>query len=218
MKRVLVLVEGQTEETFVRDTLTAHLAPHGVHPTAVILKTKRIKSGGVFRGGVTSTAQVLGDIRRLIGDTGATCVTTMLDYYALPADFPGMATRPAGDLYKRIAHAEQAFAAAVGDLRFLPHLVLHEYEAWIFSDPYACDWVFEDSAVPAKLAGIARAAGGAERIDEGPTTAPSKRVADVFPGYRKTLHGPMAVEAIGILALRTACPHAAAWLQRLETL
>jgi hypothetical protein len=35
---------------------------------------------------------------------------------------------------------------------------------------------------------------------------------------RKTLHGPMAVDAIGIAAMRQACPHADAWLRRLEVL
>jgi hypothetical protein len=52
MKRLLVVVEGQTEEAFVRDVLTSHLAAFAVHPTAVLLKTKRVKSGGAFRGAV----------------------------------------------------------------------------------------------------------------------------------------------------------------------
>ena len=94
MKRLLVLVEGRTEETFVWNVLQPHLGLFGVSPTAVVLKTKRVKSGGAFRGGVTSTAQVLGDLRRLLGDTGAAAVTTIIDYYGLPDDFPGMATRP----------------------------------------------------------------------------------------------------------------------------
>lgn len=218
MKHLHVLVEGQTEEMFVRDVLTTHLAAFQVHPTAVLLKTKRVKSGGAFRGGVTSTEQVLADIRRLLGDTSAVAVTTMLDYYALPDDFPGMSSRPAGDAYARVAHVEQALTQAMGHPGFDAHLVLHEYEAWVFSAPAACAWVFEDQTVPAQLTGIALTAGGAEKIDDGPTTAPSKRLARVFPPYQKTLHGPMAVAAIGLAALRAACPHAGAWLTRLEAL
>jgi len=187
----------------------------------VLLKTKRIKSGGTFRGGVTSMAQVLGDIRRLLGDSGASAVTTILDYYALPADFPGMATRPAGDAYARVAHVETSLSAAIDDARFDAHLVLHElheYEAWIFSDPDACWWVFGDASVAAKLREIAAGSGGPERIDEGPATAPSKRLIHAFDAYRKTLHGPMAVGAIGIGAVPSACPHAHEWLERLERL
>jgi hypothetical protein len=218
MKRLLILVEGQTEEAFVRDVLTTHLGAFEVHPTAVLLKTKRVKSGGAFRGGVTSAEQVLGDIRRLVGDSGAAGVTTMLDYYALPDDFPGMSTRPPGDAYARVTHVEQALAEAIDHPRFDAHLVLHEYEAWIFSNPDACSWVFDDPRVPAQLVGIATTAGGAERIDDGPTTAPSKRLAGVFSAYRKTLHGPMAVGAIGIAALRAGCPHADGWFGRMEAL
>ena len=217
MKRVLVLVEGQTEEVFVRDVLTPHLAPFDVQPTQVLLKTKRTASGS-FKGGVTSTQQVIGDVRRLLGDTGAALVTTMIDYYGLPDDFPGMVSRPSHDARARVAHVEAAFAAASAAPRFLPHLVLHEYEAWIFSAPHACDWVFEDPALCDQLAGIALTAGGPEQINDTPENAPSKRLTRAFPGYKKTFHGPMAVGAIGIPALRQACPHAAAWLTRLEAI
>lgn len=216
MKHVHVLVEGQTEETFVRDVLAGHLEDRGIWPTPVLVKTKRVKSGGTFKGGVTSTGKVLNDIRRLLQDTGAAALTTMLDYYALPSDFPGMATRPAGDARARVEHVEAALAAVVDDARFLPHLVLHEYEAWIFSAPEECAWVFDDASVEAKLAEIAAACGGPERIDDGPATAPSKRLLDAYPSYAKTTHGPLAVGAIGLARVREACPHAHAWLERLE--
>lgn len=218
MKRLHVLVEGQTEDAFVRDVLTPHLVRRGVHPTSILLKTKRVKSGGAFRGGVTTTKQVLDDLGRLLGDSSADGVTTILDYYALPDDFPGLSSLPPGDAYARVAHVETALLARFATLRFIPHLVLHEYETWIFSSPRACDWVFDEPSVISQLEGICATAGGAERIDEGPSTAPSKRISKVFPSYRKALHGPIAVGAIGIAALRDACPHADAWLERLETL
>jgi Domain of unknown function (DUF4276) len=47
-------------------------------------------------------------------------------------------------------------------------------------------------------------------------TAPSKRLARVFPRYQKALHGPLAIDAIGVERIRTACPHFASWLARLE--
>src|SRR5262249_36273571 len=138
--------------------------------------------------------------------------------YGLPDDFPGIKDRPAGDPYARVAHVETALASSLNAANFQPHLVLHEYEAWIFSAPLACAWVFDDPRVAGQLVGIAGTAGGAERIDDGPATAPSKRLIKVFDGYRKTLHGPMAVAAIGLGAIRNACPHANAWLTWLEGL
>ena len=78
MKRVLVLVEGQTEETFVRDVLAPHLLDRNVALIPKILVTKRVKSGGHFKGGVTSYDKVKGDVQRLLADTHAERVTTML--------------------------------------------------------------------------------------------------------------------------------------------
>jgi hypothetical protein len=217
MRRVLILVEGQTEETFVRDVLGPHLLSRGLAAAAAILKTKRVKSGLTFRGGVTSTSQVLGDLRRLCRDSDAAAITTLLDYYGLAADFPGISGRLSSDPYERVAAVENAFATAIGDARFLPHLVLHEFEAWVFSEPSRCAWVFDDNAnVLAEMENVRNAAGGPERIDEGPETAPSKRLAKIVPRYSKPLHGPMAVAAVGLQGVRARCQHFDAWLTRLE--
>jgi len=218
MKRLHVLVEGQTEDVFVRDVLTPHLTGKGIHPTSILLKTKRVKSGGAFRGGVTSTQQVLDDIARLLCDSGVAAVTTILDYYGLPPDFPGFSSRPMGNPYDRVTHVETALFDRFKTPRFIPHLVLHEFESWIFSNPPACNWVFDDPSVIGQLVSIRATAGGAEQINDGPTTAPSKRLAEVFPSYRKTLHGPIAVGAIGLPAVRAACQQADQWLKQLEAL
>ena len=53
-----------------------------------IATTKRVKQGADFKGGVTSFHRVEDDIRRLVGDSDASLITTMIDYYGLPDDFP----------------------------------------------------------------------------------------------------------------------------------
>jgi hypothetical protein len=58
----------------------------------------------------------------------------MFDYYAFPADAPGMADRPHGSPYARIQHVESALVKAIDDKRFVPNLILHEIEAWVFAD------------------------------------------------------------------------------------
>lgn len=69
MSRVLVVAEGQTEETFVRDVLAPHLFAFGVFLDAKLATTKRVKSGPHFKGGIVSYAKLKDDIRRLLGDT-----------------------------------------------------------------------------------------------------------------------------------------------------
>ena len=89
MDRVLILVEGQTEERFIKSILQPHLSAFGVHVEPKIVTTKRVKSGPDFKGGITNFGKVENDIRLLLGDTNAALITTMLDYYGLPSDFPG---------------------------------------------------------------------------------------------------------------------------------
>lgn len=140
MKRVLILVEGQTEETFVRDVLAPHFITRNVALTPKILVTRRVKSGGHFKGGVVNYAQVKRELHLLLADTGAERITTMLDYYGLPEDFPGLAGRPSGTCYQRVEHVERAFQADIAHPRFLPYLALHEFEALLFTEPARCDW------------------------------------------------------------------------------
>ena len=59
-------------------------------------------------------------------------MTTLFDYYAFPNDAPGMADRPSGHAIAKVEHVEHAIAMAMGTNRFLPNLVLHEIEAWVW--------------------------------------------------------------------------------------
>jgi hypothetical protein len=141
----------------------------------------------------------------------------MLDYYGLPQDAPGHGHRPTGSCYDRVQHIEAAIAEDISHPRFLPHLMLHEFEALLFVDPAAYSYLFgDDMNIRRKLEHIQRSFGSPEEIDEGPATAPSKRILGVFSTYRKALHGPNAVAAIGLDKIRAACTHFRNWLDALE--
>lgn len=217
MRHGLILVEGQTEEEIVKSLISPYLQRRaGLWLTPTIVATKRVKSGGHFKGGLSSFAQVQRDLRRLFGDNSASVVTTLFDYYALPSDFPGMSSRPNGSAEQRVKHVQQAFAGAFPEQRnFLPFLALHEVEAWLYSDLEKVDWVFvggELSALRAARAAVV----SPEEIDEGYETAPSRRILKSFPAYQKTLHGPLAALEIGLDAMRAQCPHLSGWLAALE--
>lgn len=220
MKRGLVLVEGQTEERVIRECLNPYLWRRGLNLTPTIVTTKRVVGAAPFKGGAVRFGQVQGDLKRLLHDTGAAVVTTMFDYYALPQDFPGLLSRPAGSARSRIEHVEATWAASIGDRRFVPHLVLHELEAWVYAAPSRLEpWMFDDdAAVIATIAATSAAHETPEDIDEGPETAPSKRLKKAFSAYQKTLHSLLAISATGIDLVRATCPHFAGWLERVEAL
>ena len=215
MKRCLILVEGPTEEGFVKELLVPKFEPLDFHLTPIVLITKKIKSGGKYTGGVTSYAKMRADLGRLLADPGA-LVTTMIDYYGLPLDTPGMANRPISSPVHQVRHVEEAiFKDLKSPRNLIPFLALHEFEALLFADP-----VITATVIPApdKASELIAVAGGLapEDINEHVDTAPSKRLMKVFPTFKKTLHGPIAAERIGLAAIRARCPHFDRWLSRLE--
>jgi hypothetical protein len=218
MRRGFIYVEGQTEETFVRDVLAPDLASRlNMALTPVLAKTKHTQAGTTFKGGISSYSQVKKQIRQLLRDSNVVLVTTMIDYYGLPNDFPGQDTLPAGTPYDRVRHLEDAFKNDIGDPRFLPFLVLHEFEALVLAGL---------DHLPSVLPGCAQQVSqltqdidglSPEEINEGSTTHPSARIRQHLPSYQKHLHGPRVVQKVGLGTLRQKCPHFDQWLSRLES-
>ena len=149
--------------------------------------------------------------------------TTMIDLYAIHPHFPSLEeSRKLSHIPQdRVKFLEEAFANDVGDKRFLPHIQLHEYEAYLFSDP-ECFLDFYPRAVKSidALKKIAESYGTPELIDDGQHSAPSKRIAQHFPDYEgaKPTVGTQVAQCIGLTKIRAKCPHFDSWLSSLEQL
>lgn len=206
MIELRALVEGQTEATFFGEVLAPHFASREINLRAILIGT----------GGVSKYAPAQKQLRLLLRDQGVRLVTTMFDYYRLPKDFPGMKTQESVPPAERIVHLEAALKKDIGNSRFLPYLSRHEFEALLFSAPQRTA-VF-GAPVARKLKKIRQGFPGPEDIDDGKDTSPSRRIANVFPGYSKAIHGPLAATDIGLAAIRAACPHFNGWVTKLEQL
>ncbi len=218
MKRVLISVEGQTEETFVREVLYKHLLLRNVFVQPVIVSTKRAKQGNKFKGGLLSYEQARNEVRHLCENKAAFAVTTLYDLYHLPVDFPGYATRPAGNGRAKAVYLEQAFQQDINIPSFRPHLQVHEFEAFMFVDPKKTAALFPENDLTRELREIRESFQSPEDINDSPITAPSKRILALYPKYDKPLYGTLAVLEIGLDKLRAECPHFHTWLDWLESL
>ncbi len=218
MTRLLMLVEGQSEEIFVKQTLAPHLAGHGVFVQPIVLWTKRLGAGGGYRGGVSNWNQIKRSLLPLTFDTDA-WITTLLDFYGLPEDVPGYqeALKP-GNPRERVTCLEARLAAEINHQRFIPFLALHEFEAWVFCNPDVFAKHFDRSDLAEKVANAVVLAGEPELINHGKATHPKARLQAMATGYKETSDGPTLMGKIGIAAIRAACPHFAAWLTRLQAL
>ena len=228
MARLLIHVEGQTEEAFVNEVLREHFQTVGYEVvSARIIGNARLKSR---RGGIRPWPSVRKDIvNHLRGDAG--CIaTTMVDYYGLPQD--GDAAWPGRSHASRLGAQQKAdcveaalsndIACEIGDheaaRRFVPFVVMYEFEGLLFSDCAAFSRSLGRSELERKLRAVRDDFDTPEDINDSPTTAPSKRVGDIIPGYEKPLFGTVAALEIGLARIRTECPHFASWLTRLEQL
>jgi hypothetical protein len=228
-----MIVEGQTEETFVRDVLAEHLASFQVYANARRVETGRrraARGGGggrrIYRGGMTTYQKARNDILRWLKQeerSPGTYVTTMFDLYALPEDFPEFqhaSAKPTPEL--RVRALEDALREDIGFARFIPYIQLHEFEAMVLADPkMIAPQVERKQTDPGirQLVALAEAT-PPEEIDDGEQTSPSKRIIGLFPEYagRKSSAGPMIVMAIGLPQVRHRCPHLDYWVTQLEAL
>jgi uncharacterized protein DUF4276 len=224
MARLLVHVEGDTEEDFVNEVLRPYLVARGFESVAgrkLGPARERARRGGI-PGWNTARTEI---IRHLRQDTG--CIgTTMVDYYGLPRTgeraWPGRAESASWPVRDRGVRVQAALlanlSAHVDGRRFIPFVVVHEFEGLLFSD---CR-TFADSIGRRDLAASFQAIRDAfetpEHIDNSPTTAPSKRVERLMPTYQKPLLGNLAALEIGLDKIKAECPHFASWLGRLEAL
>ncbi|EYF05239.1 DUF4276 family protein [Chondromyces apiculatus] len=208
MSIIKVVCEGQTEQAFVNRVLKPALEAQSIF----------VKASCV--GGGLSYKPYRKDIENSLREKPAyDVVTSMIDYYRLPSNFPGwtLPTRAKGDPYARVRKLEEAFAENIADERFLPGIVLHEYEGLLFTSPEAiADVVAEGRLLPRIERILKEFHGNPEAINERPEKSPALRLKKLYPAYDKRDHGPRIAERIGLSTLRAKCQHFNAWLTEIE--
>lgn len=220
MTRIHLIVEGQTEESFVKNLLAPTFWPRDININPIILGPPG------HRGGNPKYARLKKDvIRQLKQDRSAYC-SMLLDFYGLGTDFPGMPLPCNLSNLDKVLRIEESVKNDIlseepglrADIRFIPYLQLHEYEGLLFSEPTTFARAIRQVQISAQFQAIRNAFPSPEDINDGRTTAPSKRIISVYPGYRKVLDGTLGAQAVGIERMRDECPHFRNWLERLEAL
>jgi hypothetical protein len=126
---VVVLVEGPTEQQFIKQLLSPYLAQRGVYLTPIILDKPGEKGGDV------KFARAKNDIEKHLKQRQDTWLTLLVDYYGIRSDWPGYV-----ESKKQAAHTRKAqimnqathekvkklFPDHNSDLRFIPYLSMYE--------------------------------------------------------------------------------------------
>lgn len=219
MNKVLILVEGATEEAFINYALSPHLSQYKVFPQPIIIRTRPSDEGRPpFKGGHTTWAKIKKFLTGLLNDSSASLVTTMLDYYGRPDDLPGNQTLPQGSCFMRVKHLEDACQQDIQHRRFLSYFSLHEFEALLFSAPEQIARRFPPPDRAQELAADKSQFNSPEEINDSSATCPARRIEKVYPQYRKRIDGPIIAQNIGLPLIRNQCRHFDEWVNKLESI
>lgn len=225
MSRLYAIVEGQTEQAFIREVVGPFLAALGIYMFPVLVG----KPG--HKGGVRSFYSVASDISKLLKQERNAYVTTLFDRYALPPNWPGFdVCQP--DMEHSVVQLNlhnsmqqkilEDMGADFDGGRFIPYIQFYELETFLFCDPKISAEILGAPHHEEALAGIVLGAGNCEGINGGPETSPSKRIQKLFPNYKKgrgfNAHLPRICSSIGIGSIRGQCPLFHRWLSTLEAL
>lgn len=105
----------------------------------------------------------------------------------------------------------------------VPYIQLHEFEALLFCGISHLPKLYPGCEKRCEqLTKDLQKVGNPELIDNGPTTAPSKRIIKAIEGekrthynYNKPATGKAITKEIGIDELRAKCPHFNKWIEKL---
>lgn len=217
---VVAIVEGPTEQIFIREILSPYLAENNIIITPIIITKPGQKGGDV------KFSRAKNDIERHLKQRQDTYLTFFIDYYEIKQDWPGVdlnenerKTLSVAQKAKRVNDSttekvNDLFGEYRSDKRFIPYIAMYEFEALLFSD----------SQILANKLNVAKSIIDAilndcqepENINDSPDTAPSKRLEQLSNRFKKTTTGIAIAKEIGVTKIRAQCPIFNAWLTQIE--
>lgn len=216
-KDIFVIAEGKTELVFIRDILAPYMGNQSIFLHAPQIGRHNRKGGNV------KFSRAQDNIQRHLKQRPNTIVTTMVDYYRIGTDWPGLdESKSAKSHCQKAAIVNQATKKRINQLypkyqpdnRFIPYVSMYEFEALLFSDPskLASHLDIDQS----KIDSILKEKNEPENINDSPISAPSKRLEKLKNSYKKVTDGKTIAKSIGIPMISKACPLFDGWLTALE--
>lgn len=227
MIRINVIAEGRSELYFAKQTLNNYFNGARIIDSRCVLTGTDGRNNYEHRGGMTSYDRAKADILRWLKEDKDAYVTTMFDFFRLPADFPGYAQAKGlrdhekaarlleAELHKNI---REVFPEMPPE-RFIPYIQLHEFEALLYTDikVLECEYLTpQDRKALDKLYQETKTI-PPEQINHGEKTAPSKRLLDAV-NYHKGSAPALWLELITVEQIIGKCPHFASWIDTLGKL
>ena len=211
MPRLIFIVEGDSEQRFINEHLVSYLALKypGVPMHAQKITTNRKKN---VKGGNVNYELLKNEIKRTFAQ-GGVMITTFLDFFRLPTDYPGY-TQDVKQIDQIVDAIRTVCISIIPPTSFLPYIQKHEFETLMFANAAGFSSVV-DTAELNEILNVLKQFSTPEDINGSPETAPSKRLLSIFK-YKKVADSALVLKDVDIDILRRRCPRFNEWVARLE--
>jgi len=211
MKRLYVVVEGQTESEFIKSVVSPYLLQFSIYITPIVIHTSRSQ-----RGGMTSYNHLRNEVSRLLkSGKDDFVVTTFIDFYRIP-EVPGKEKWESITIDNdRVRVMRKCIDEEIGDRRFFSYIQLYEFEALFFANDNGFAKYFTDKQI-SETADIIAKYPNPEDINGGMETSPSKRILKIFPNYDKVVFGNVLALEVGIDAMLDKCQGFREWIEEIK--
>lgn len=211
MKRLYIIVEGKTEFEFINELLCPYFRQNEIYQvTPLLLSTSKTQKGGDI-----SYQRFKNNIEEKLYKENDIIITSLIDFFRLKTDFPQYAeSLKIKDKIERVTFLENAIAKDIKNESFIPYIQLHEFEGLLFSDTKGFDYFSHITAMnKSKLYEIVVNYPNPEMLNDGATTAPSKRLEQLITSYDKPFHGPIIALENTLVPVFAKCPRFNNWIE-----
>lgn len=212
MKRLYIIVEGQTEQEFVKDIIVPYFSNLGFNDVRPFL----IRTSRTGRGGFVNYLHLKNDIIRLLKQETEIIITTLVDFFRMPINIPKYdeCINRNVNIFDKVLCLEKSIGDDISDRRFIPYIQLHEFEAILFSSNKGFEYYYEPK-IYSQTQSIIDKYENPELINDRPETAPSKRLLKIIPSYDKVIDGNVIAMEVGFIAINEKCSRFRNWISQI---
>lgn len=220
MKRLIIIVEGETEQEFVNRILAPYLVSKGLNTEIRPIMIE--KSGGGH--GYSNIQHLKNTIRPVLNRVDEPIVTTLIDHYGINSErkLPGYSNITTANTEKRIQQMEAIINVEIQQIKpyrfFIPYIQRHEFETLLFSNPEV-GFDLEYDRIKEDVVKLCSGFDSIEDINCTPEGAPSKRIGRIYESHRKKYSKVSdavdIIELTGIESVLEKCPRFKNWVEKL---
>ncbi|QIK59685.1 DUF4276 family protein [Dysgonomonas sp. HDW5A] len=225
MKRLIFIVEGDSEDEFVKRILKPYFVSKGV-PEYLVKSYIITMSGGGH--GFNNIEHFKNTIEPVLHYKDEPVITTLIDHYRLNSEKKLTGYNQCikeSDIEKRLAKMEEKLNDAVQSIKayrfFIPYIQRHEFETLLFADPEQGFDLESEERIKQDIIDLCNSFASIEDINCTPEGAPSVRLKEIYSKYKKKYE--KGAEAVDIAELTTIekildkCPRFKNWIDTLIT-